>query len=162
MIRFGIRATIVVKAVLAVMQRNELPRHRIADKRWGVALAMTTTTRWSTGSWESGNSRQYSLLTKTNYYSWHVDGSEHQHRQLHWQSQCSRSHHSWWLVGIPPKMQGVIASKATAKIAGRTQKMHLSMDRMRQVKANTLQRKFDSHRFNNDKMPTTSACASLT
>ena len=51
-------------------------------------------------------------------------------------------------LGVPPEMQGGIASKATAKLAWDSLKMqHLGVDRVRQAKANTLRREFDSLRF---------------
>jgi hypothetical protein len=49
---------------------------------------------------------------------------------------------------IPPEMQGAIASKATAKIAwDALKKIHLSVNRVQQAKANMLKREFDSLRF---------------
>lgn len=93
---------------------------------------------------ESGGSVQCPLLTNTNYYSWamliklklqvgrlwigttdYIDG----HKAL-----------EVIALKVPPEMQEVITSKATAKIAWDViKKMHLGVDQLRQAKANTLQ-----------------------
>jgi hypothetical protein len=93
---------------------------------------------------ESGGSVQCPLLTNTNYYSWAM--------LIKLKLQVGRL----WIgttdyidgrkaleviaLKVPPEMQEVITSKATAKIAWDViKKMHLGVDQLRQAKANTLQ-----------------------
>jgi capsid portal protein len=64
---------------------------------------------------------------------------------------------------IPPKMQGAIASKATAKIAWDPLKeTNIDVDQVHQTKAKTLRRKLNSLSSKMVNMLTTSACASRT
>ena len=64
-----------------------------------------------------------------------VDGGEHRH---HYHI-GDRNALEAIALGVPPEMQGVIASKATTKIAWDTlKKTHLGVDRVRQAKAKTL------------------------
>jgi hypothetical protein len=98
---------------------------------------------------ESGGSGQYPLFTKTNYYSWAaIMRLKLQARGL-WtvvnvgtiDYTDNRNALEAIALEVPPEMQGAIANKATAKVArDASKKTHLSVDRVRLARANTLQR----------------------
>lgn len=50
--------------------------------------------------------------------------------------------------GVPPELQGSIASKVSARAAWEAlKKMHLGVDRVREAKVNTLRRQFQELKF---------------
>jgi hypothetical protein len=86
---------------------------------------------------ESGCSEQYSLLTKTNCYSWATHMKLKLQMRGQWMAVNANTtdyiddHSALEAIAprVPPKMQGAIASKATTKIAWNTlKKTHLDVE----------------------------------
>lgn len=99
---------------------------------------------------------QYPLLTKTNYYGWAALMKLKLQARSLWTAANvgtdnfvdDRNALEAIALGVPPEMQGSIASKPTAKEAWDSlKKTHLGVDRVRQARANTLRRAFEDIKF---------------
>ncbi|KAG8070785.1 hypothetical protein GUJ93_ZPchr0006g43514 [Zizania palustris] len=105
---------------------------------------------------EGGGGGSYPMLTKSNYYTWAALMRVKMQARGLWTAVDvgtenfidDRNALEAITMGLPPELQGSIASKTSAKIAWDSlKKTHLGADRVRQARANTLRREFDSLKF---------------